>query len=961
MDTAKYGFKLISSSELKEINGRADIYKHEKSGFTLAHLKCDDANKAFCVSFCTPPENSTGVPHILEHSALAGSSKYPVREPFVELMKGSLNTFLNAMTAGDMTMYPVASQNTKDFLNLMEVYLDAVFDPLLHSVHEIFWQEGWHYEINDGKLSVNGVVYNEMKGAMSSPERVAEQELNTALFDNCYGFNSGGDPAVIPELSYEAFCNFHKTLYHPSNALMVLYGDMELDKPLELASEYLNKFTKGEAKHVQPATKLDKAKKVVKAYPINAGDDPDGKAYYTRGWAMEKRDAKELIAMDILSDALFNAEAAPVKRALIKTGLCGSVQAYLDSSVKNPVSMIMLSDVKQEGLDELAGIIDDTIKGIAENGLDKKLIEACLNRYEFMRREPPAYYPKGIELARCAAVGFVHDGDPTACIRYDGALKELRNGLDTGYFTELVNKYYVLNTWQAEVRLMPEAGLGEKKEAENADKMAKLYAKLTEEEKQRIIADQERLKKRQSTPDTEEALKTIPQLKLSEAGDGPEPLEAEDRDILSVPTLVNDMFSSGISYITLMFDAACLTEEEIPYAGLICGLMGKLSAGEYGFEQLSTELMLNTGAVAASLSAFSAAGEKLARPYVLMNIKALTDKLASAMPPIRAMLTDTKYCDIKRLSEMISTIAANYRSIMISSGEAMAMIRAGSYFSQARWYKELANGLSYYRFIKKMASASEAELASCAEKLKAVAKKLFVKANLSVMLSGEEAQYSAAKTSLPIIIDALEDGSKLDNRAAFVPKALNEGIMTPADVQYCAEGYDYAQLGFSFDGATAVMNRVASTDYLWNRIRVLGGAYGAMFGISKNGEFMLCSYRDPNLSNTYKVYDAMAEYLEGFHPSEREMDKYILGTLQGLDAPKVGQTAHSEALSNRMNGITKAMQSRIRSEALTTRPEDIRAKAALVRAVMDKRNICTVGNSERIKAEKELFSSLAEV
>lgn len=960
MDTTMHGFRLVSSSELKEIKGTADIYKHDKSGLTMVHLNCEDTNKTFSMSFCTPPENSTGVPHILEHSVLAGSDKYPVREPFVELMKGSLNTFLNAFTASDWTMYPVASQNMQDYLNLVDVYMDAVLNPLIHSVPEIFWQEGWHYEINDGKLSVNGVVYNEMKGALSAPDRVIAEEINTALFDNTYGVNSGGDPAVIPELSYEAFCNFHKKLYHPSNALMCLYGDVDLDKVLALADSYLDKYTPSTREHVGDATRLTAPKVVTKPYPLNAGDDPEGKAFYMRGWAMDHRCMREISAMEIIQDALFNAEAAPVKRALMQSGLCGNAEAYSSAEIKYPTYYLTLSDVKADGFDKLTGIIDSAIKDIAEKGLDKKLLEACLNRYEFGRREEPAYYPKGIELCINAASGYIHDGDPLSMIRYEDTLAFLREKLNSDYYEQLIKKYFAQNTWQAEMRLVPEPGLGEKREAENAEKMAALYAKLTDEEKAKIIANQERLKKRQSTPDSEEALKTIPQLKLSEAGDGPKPLEAEERDILSVPTYANDMFTGGISYLTLMFDASCLNAEEIPYAGLVCQLMGKLSAGEYGFEQLSTELMLNTGAVETSLTAFQKAGEEQAQPYILMNIKALTAKLGDAMPAICAMLKDTHYNERARLNEVISMIAANNRSMLANSGNIIAMTRLGSYFSAAMMYSEQTMGLSFFEFIKKLAAANEAETDKHIAMLENVTKKLFTRANMSVMLSGEEEQYSAARLALPAVIDALEQGEKQDNRPAFVKNAKNEGVMTPVDVQYCAEGYNMAELGFGYDGATAVMKTILATDYLWNRIRVLGGAYGAILTIRPNGTFLLSSYRDPNLENTYKVYDGMAEYLEKFDPSRREMDKYILGTLQELDAPKVGQLAHSAALGNYMTGFTKAMQQKLRAEAIAADAKAIRAKAALANAICEKHYICTVGNSEKIKAAKELFKDIID-
>ena len=925
MDTTKHGFRLVSSSPLKEIKGTADIYKHDKSGLTMVHLNCEDTNKTFSMSFCTPPENSTGVPHILEHSVLAGSDKYPVREPFVELMKGSLNTFLNALTASDWTVYPVASQNMQDYLNLVDVYMDAVLNPLIHSVPEIFRQEGWHYEINDGKLSVN----------------------------------SGGDPAVIPELSYEAFCNFHKKLYHPSNALMCLYGDVDLDRVLALADSYLGKYTPSAREHVGDATKLTAPKSVTKAYPINAGDDPEGKAFYMRGWVIDHRCMREISAMEIIADALFNAEAAPVKRALMQSGLCGNAEAYSSTEIKYPTCYLMLRDVKADGFDKLSGIIDSAIKDIAEKGLDKKLLEACLNRYEFGRREEPAYYPKGIELCINAASGYIHDGDPLSMIRYEDTLAFLREKLNSDYYEQLIKKYFAQNTWQAEMRLVPEPGLGEKREAENAEKMAALYAAMTEDERAKIIANQERLKKRQSTPDSEEALKTIPQLKLSEAGDGPKPIEAEQRDILSVPTYANDMFTGGISYLTLMFDASCLNAEEIPYAGLVCRLMGKLSAGEYGFEQLSTELMLNTGAVETALTAFQKAGEEQAQPYILMNIKALTAKLGDAMPAICAMLKDTHYNERARLNEVISMIAANNRSMLANEGHMIAMTRLGSYFSAAMMYSEQTMGLSFFEFIKKLA-ANEAETDKHIEMIETVAKKLFTRTNMSVMLSGDEEQYSAARLALPAVIDALEAGEKQDNRPAFVKNAKNEGVMTPGDVQYCAEGYNMAELGFGYDGATAVMKTILATDYLWNRIRVLGGAYGAILTIRPNGTFLLSSYRDPNLENTYKVYDGMAEYLEKFDPSRREMDKYILGTLQELDAPKVGQLAHSAALSNYMTGFTKAMQQKLRAEAIAADAKAIRAKAALANAICEKHYICTVGNSEKIKAAKELFKDIID-
>lgn len=964
-----HGFKLLEEKEVKEINSIKRLFLHEKSGARLLNLENDDDNKVFAIGFRTPPEDSTGLPHILEHSVLCGSRKFPTKEPFVDLLKGSLNTFLNAMTYSDKTMYPVASKNEKDFFNLMDVYLDAVLYPNIYKYPEIFMQEGWHYEVEnrEDEISYKGVVYNEMKGAFSSPEETLFRKIQESLFpDTPYSMESGGDPDVIPNLSYEQFINFHRRYYHPSNSYICLYGNGNLDEQLKFIDEnYLKDFDKITIDSKIDYQKPFKAQKDIEGeYPISAEEEEKDNTFLSLNFACgECTDPELYLALEILEHILLETPAAPLKNALLEAGLGKDVIGRIDNGILQPVMSVVIKNSNPEEKERFQKVIFDTLENLVNKGIDKKLIEASINIIEFRMREADFQgFPKGLLYYIKAMESWLYDEDPTIHLEYDETLQKIKSALKTSYFEDIIRKYILENNHRTLVLVKPKKGLGEEKAAKVKEELKKFREGLSDEKIDEIIENTKKLKKRQTTPDNPEDIEKIPMVSIDDINKKAEVLPIEEKEEKGVKVLTHPTFTNGIAYTRLYFDIRAVEKELLPYLGLMTGVLGRIGTEKYSYGELSNEINIHTGGIEFAVEAYPINGEsKSYSPKFVIKSKALVDKTPELYGLIGEIAGNTVFDDKKRMREIIREMKSRLEMVVFSRGHIAAGSHLLSYFSPAGRFNEITKGLDFYRFVAALEKKFDEVADEIIENLKKVSKAIFNKNNLLVSFTAEEKDYESFKGNMGKILEVLGSETLNYNEYKFDLTPENEGFLTQANVQYVAKGYNFLELGYKYTGSLEVIRTIIGLDYLWNEVRVQGGAYGAFGRFDRSGNMFAASYRDPNLKETINVYDKMSEYIRSFNPDNREMAKYIIGTISEMDFPLTPSMKGDRAAANYICKVTHEDMQRERDEVLSTKPEDIKAFADMAEDLMKQNYICVIGNESKIKENGDVFKKLVKL
>ncbi|HOB92159.1 MAG: insulinase family protein [Bacillota bacterium] len=964
-----HGFRLIDEKHIKELNSVARLFEHERSGARLYALQNDDDNKVFSISFRTPPTDSTGLPHILEHSVLCGSRKFPTKEPFVELAKGSLNTFLNAMTYPDKTMYPVSSRNEKDFHNLMDVYLDAVFYPRIYEKPEILMQEGWHYELNkpEDPITYRGVVYNEMKGAFSSPEQVLMRKIQESLFpDTPYGVESGGDPEVIPTLTQEQFVAFHRKYYHPSNCYIYLYGDMDLDDRLKFIDhEYLRHYERAEIASEIPLQKpFAQPREVVVEYPIAANEKESDKTFLSLNFCVGSSLEPELcLALSIMEHFLLETPAAPLKKALLDAGIGKDVFGRFEDSILQPVFSVVVKNSEESKREQFQDVVLSTLRKLVDEGIDKELIEASINRREFGLREADfGRFPKGLLYGILLMNSWLYDGDPALHLEYEPLLERVKTALTTDYFERLIDRYLLNNSHRSLVVVKPKRGLAEEREARVRQKLAEIKSRMSEDEINKIIVDTERLRRMQQEPDSPEALATIPLLSLDDIEKKAEELPLVQREEGGVTVLTHPVPTNKIAYVDLYFDSTAVPERLLPYIPLLAGVLGKVSTEHYSYEDLAKEINIHLGAFTASSQAFSEAhSDDEYFPKMVVRAKALIDKVDKLFALVKELLLHTRFDEEKRLREVIQEIKSRLEFGIINRGSAVAARRVTSYFSQWGKYLELTTGLTFYRFIADLERDFASVKEDIKENLRAVAGMVFDRSNLLVSVTSSEEDYGRVRPHLIEFIGDLPHSELERQKYSFDLQPLNEGLLTPGDVQFVAKGYNFRRLGYSFSGAMHVLATIAGYDYLWNRVRVQGGAYGCSASFSRIGNLVMTSYRDPNLVETLEVFDGTGDYLRNFNADEREMRKYIIGTISQLDTPLTPSMKGERAAIRFISGLSQEAVQRERDEVLAANLDSIRSMADMLDEVMKQQYLCVLGNESKIRQNEKIFGSLVDV
>lgn len=961
----RHGFRLNKISEIAEISANAYEFEHVKTGARLFYVAADDDNKVFYIGFRTPPKDDTGVAHIVEHSTLCGSTKYPLKEPFVELVKGSLNTFLNAMTYPDKTVYPVASRNAKDFRNLEDVYLDAVFNPAMLSTPEILLQEGWHYEIEnpDAPLTYSGVVLNEMRGAFSSPEDILSRKSLHELFpDNCYGYESGGDPDVIPSLTQEDFTAFHKKFYHPSNSYIYLYGDVDIDEQLEyLDREYLSKFDKievdSEISRQPPFTEM---KRVEDFYPIGDEETADEKTFISLNYLVgDVTDSTTILGLEILSHALFTTPAAPLKKAILDSQLGKDVDAGMDEDLRQPPFNITLTGSEPDRADKFYELVTSEMKKLVAQGIDKTLLEASISLLEFRLREADfGLAPKGLILGLRGLKTWLYGGDPTVYFRYEDDLKTVKDGLNARYFENLLQKYFIDNLHKVLITLAPSKTVAKEREAAQAAKLAEIKSKMSADEIARVIETTKNLKIRQQTPETPEALETIPIIKISDIRKDAEILPLTFRDLDGTRILFSNVDTHGIIYLTFYFDAMKVPQQKVFYAFLLNELIGRIDTRQHSYDDLANLINLNIGGFGSHLHADAKSGDPSDfQPRLKVFAKALSSKIPAMSEILSEIFTESVFTNKKRLREIIEEEKIGLELSLQSSAIAIIAARLASYLSPAGAYNDSAV-LPFYEFLKDLLANFDEKFDELVDELNDVYNRLLNRNGLIVSVTATSELYSQFLPHFRKLIKSLPVDEHPEVEYIYPLVAQNEGLYSQSRVQYVGKGANFIKLGYEYSGALSVLEHILRYEYFWTKIRVQGGAYGAFVSFTRTGNAFFGSYRDPNLKNTLDVFDDAADFLRNFDVSDREMDKYIIGTMSKVDKPLTPSLKGQIAADFCLRGITYADRQKARDEVLSTRQKDIRALAELVAACMNENNLCVFGNETVLKDNAAIFKSV---
>ena len=967
-DLAEY--EILDEHRVEDVQSDGFILRHKKSGARIAILSNNDDNKVFYIGFRTPPEDETGVPHIIEHTTLCGSKKFPVKDPFIELAKGSLNTFLNAMTYPDKTVYPVASCNDQDFKNLMDVYLDAVFNPNITKYEEIFKQEGWHYELTgkDDELKINGVVYNEMKGAYSSPDEVLSSQIYRSLFpDNTYSKDSGGNPEYIPKLTYEAYLDFYHKYYHPSNSYIYLYGDMDVVERLEwLDKEYLSLYDYKKVNseiNKQPA--FDAIKNVEAQYSITMDDSQENKTYLSYNRVVgDTLDEMLYQAFDVLDYALVSSPGAPVKQALIDAGIGDDVYGSYDAGILQPVFSFVAKNANASQADEFESIIENTLKEVVKTGINKEALLAGINSSEFKFREADfGQFPKGLLFGlNCLDSWLFDDMKPFIHLECLGTFAKLRKAVDTDYFEKLIQEYLLDNTHGSSVTVKPKRGLGNEREEALAKELSDYKASLSDEEIKKLIEDTEHLKKYQEEPSSDEDLRKLPMLTRADMKKNAMPFSNIEDELLDVKVVRHDIESNGIDYISFLFDAGDFAQSELGYLGFFTNALGLVSTEKYSYTDLANATNIYTGGISTGTASHPDIKDRNNFVFKFeVKLKVLEKNLDKALELMEQMLLSSDFTDTKRLGELVAQIKARLQANLSSSGHLVAAMRSMSSFSRYALYQDELKGVAFYRSICHIEKELSESPKSVSDKLAAIAKKLFARNRMLISFTGNNEAYGNAKPSLEKVIAGFDKMSAVGNQAEVHFNTAKEAFIDASQIQYVAKTGDFICEGYEYTGALRLLRIILSYDYLWINVRVKGGAYGCMNTFLRSGESYFVSYRDPNLSDTLDVYDRIPEYIKNFSPDERDMTKYIIGTFSALDTPMNPEAKGSRSLSAYLEGITYEQIQKERNEILNAQPEDIRRLADLVEAVLKKDSICVIGNENMIKESAGLFENVEKL
>lgn len=959
-----HGFMLKQTKIINELDAKMHIMEYQKNGAELLWIERKEKNKTFSISYKTTPEDDTGVFHILEHSVLNGSKKYPVKEPFVELLKGSLNTFLNAMTFSDKTMYPVSSMNEKDFLNLVDVYMDAVLNPIIYEKPEIFWQEGWHYEYfgqKDEAPTYKGVVYNEMKGVYSSVDAIVESELNKLLYpDTCYGKESGGRPDSIPDLTYEQFINAHKKFYHPSNAKIILDGEMDIEKVLSLLDSYLCAYEKQKGhfpiEMQKPIAYIEKTKE----FEVPANSSTEGKFQFATGYVVGKYDEQEKIyALNILFDYLCSSNESPLKKAIVSTGLAEEIEmGFIDDHAKQISAVIHVKNFKSENFEKIKNAIDSTLLNIIQKGLDKEQLVASFNSYEFRKRERDfGTYPAGVYYSMYVLKSWLHDNDPALYLTFENTFSALRKKLNTNYFENLISELFIKNKHKAAVFMKPSKTLGEEKAKLEKEKLLKIKESWSINEEQEIISLNEKLKVYQNSIDSQENLDKIPTISIDDIEKEPIKLPLEEKSIDGTKILYHNINTSGILYSNLYFSANGLNAYELSCAAFLAEILTEIGTKNLDAYELNKQIKTNIGSLFVIPEVFAKRNETdNCQAFLTISCNFLEKNKDKAIEILDEIINHAIFENKQLILDFIRQIKLKLEQDIVSAGHIFAFTRVNSYISAEGAVKEYLTGFEYYNWLKEIEKNFDTKYDELRNQLYSLKEKIFTRENLIISITGEFDEDYAVR----IINKTRKSGIKKQKNIIRPTGVKQEGIIVPAEISFASCGSNLYKVDSDFNGSLMVAAKILSLDYLWNSIRVKGGAYGAGILVKYDGLAAYYSYRDPNANSSLEVYSKADEFIESFskNADKNTIEKFIIGTISSSEPVLSNRLTGKRADINYFTEYSYEKHAEVRKQILSTTNKDLADIAKTLKSVSDENAICVIGSNEIIKSCKDKLSSI---
>ncbi|WP_295150374.1 insulinase family protein [uncultured Peptoniphilus sp.] len=959
-------YKLIEEKYIDEVASNCKVYTHIKTGARVLTLENNDDNKAFGIGFRTPPERGNGVCHIVEHCVLSGSRKFKTKEPFMDLIKSSLQTFLNAMTFPDKTIYPVSSRNEKDFYNLMDVYLDAVFHPAIYEEEKIFLQEGWHYELKDKEddLKYNGVVYNEMKGVYSASENLVSDAMVFALHeDSSYGVDSGGDPKLIPSLSYEEFKDYHKKYYHPSNSYIYLYGNQNMEEALDFIDKnYLQDFDKADinSKFILN-DEIKKTKDVEITFSASKEEMKDKIDYLSKGWTLGYADSKMNVFMrDFLAELLIDAQGGPLKKAILDAGLAEDVYAETSSSLPLDLS-IVLKNTEADKKDEFLKILRESLEKLVEEGIDKDLLEATLNKFEFIFREGGGTQKAIIYYIR-ALNSWLYDQSPLDALYYNDVLSEVKEKLNDGFVENYIKKKLLENEYSVNLVARPELNKNHREEEELKKELQELKAKMSDEEIQEIVKKSRDLEAYQNQEDSQENKDTIPSLELSDIDEKVTEYPVEEDKLGDVVYLKTHQETNGIVYTTLSHDISFIEKEEMETMSLLLSLIGLIDTKNYTYEELNNEIYKATGGISFNPSLYVDAKDK--EKYVLrMNIKmkSTADKLGRGLEIIDEIMNNSLLDSKKRIKELLNILKSRIESTMLQNGHQFIISILKSYYSRVADIQSHIGGLNYYDFMRDLVENFEEKWEDFEKESEEIYDKLFVRDNLIISTAGNLEDLNNIKPELEKYIKSLEVKNIKPADYEFERNNKNEGLYTTSNVVYVSKGYNLEDLGLKYRGDLTVLANILNSSYLHNEIRAKGGAYGGGITIGRSGDMATYSYRDPNLKNTVRVYDSIGSFVENVKMSEEDLKNFIIGSMNSFDPLLSPEQVGDINLSRFITGLKVEDLEKSKKEALETNLERLNSYGKIFDEAMKKNYLAAFGSENIIRDGENLFKEIKSI
>ena len=959
-------YKLIEEKYIDEVASNCKVYTHIKTGARVLTLENNDDNKAFGIGFRTPPERGNGVCHIVEHCVLSGSRKFKTKEPFMDLIKSSLQTFLNAMTFPDKTIYPVSSRNEKDFYNLMDVYLDAVFHPAIYEEEKIFLQEGWHYELKDKEddLKYNGVVYNEMKGVYSASENLVSDAMVFALHeDSSYGVDSGGDPKLIPSLSYEEFKNYHKKYYHPSNSYIYLYGNQNMEEALDFIDKnYLQDFDKAEINsEIILNDEIKKTKDVEITFSASKEEMKDKIDYLSKGWTLGYADSKmDVFMRDFLAELLIEAQGGPLKKAILYAGLAEDVYAETSSSLPLDLS-IVLKNTEADKKDEFLKLLRESLEKLVEEGIDKDLLEATLNKFEFIFREGGGTQKAIIYYIR-ALNSWLYDQSPLDALYYNDVLSEVKEKLNDGFVENYIKEKLLDNEYSVNLIARPELNKNHREEEELKKELQELKAKMSDEEIEEIVKKSRDLEEYQNQEDSQENKDTIPSLELSDIDEKVTEYPVEEDKLGDVVYLKTHQETNGIVYTTLSHDISFIEKEEMETMSLLLSLIGLIDTKNYTYEELNNEIYKATGGISFNPSVYVDAKDK--EKYILrMNIKmkSTADKLGRGLEIIDEIMNNSLLDSKKRIKELLNILKSRIESTMLQNGHQFIISILKSYYSRVADIQSHIGGLNYYDFMRDLVENFEEKWEDFERQSEKIYDKLFVRDNLIISTAGNLEDLNNIKPELEKYINSLEVKNIEPADYEFERNNKNEGLYTTSNVVYVSKGYNLEDLGLKYRGDLTVLANILNSSYLHNEIRAKGGAYGGGITIGRSGDMATYSYRDPNLKNTVKVYDSIGSFVENVRMSDEDLKNFIIGSMNSFDPLLSPEQVGDINLSRFITGLKVEDLEKSKKEALETNLEKLNSYGKIFDEAMKKNYLTAFGSENIIRDGEDLFKEIKSI